>query len=353
LDSPVYITSDGTGNGRLYIVERAGRVLVMLPNGRIRSRPLLDLRGTVATDGERGLHAIAFHPRFKRNGLFYVHYNTADGDTNIVEYRMRDPDAEVSAGSGRRIMRFGRPDWNHNGGWIGFGPDRMLYIAMGDGGGDSPGDTYGFARQKGALLAKILRIDVDEGRRYGIPRDNPYARGQRGFAPETFAWGLRNPWRASFDRLTGDLWIGDVGQDEVEEIDLSRAGKSGLDFGWSEMEGSRCHGGSCDRDAYVLPVTEYTHADGCSVTGGYVYRGTRSPLLYGGYLFADYCSGKLYGIDARGARPGDDLRARVLDRSGHLWVSFGEDDEGELYIVDIGAREGTGAIFHIVARPRR
>ena len=207
----------------------------------------------------------------------------------------------------------------------------MLYLALGDGGGNSPGDPLGNGQKKGQPLAKILRVDSDDGR---------YT---------TYAWGLRNPWRASFDRQTGDLWIGDVGQDDDRGGRLVKAGrKSPPNFGWSVMEGSQCHRGPCDKNKYVLPVTEYSHAVGCTVVGGYVYRGEAQPLLKGAYLFSDFCSMKVWAIKAAEGKPGADLKARqVASASGSTVVSFGEGDDGELYLVSLG-----GGIYHIVAKPR-
>jgi glucose/arabinose dehydrogenase len=348
LAQPVFLTGDGTGSGRLYIVERPGRILVM-EDGRIRSRPFLNIRSRVDTRGERGLHAVAFHPRYERNGRVFVHYNDAAGRTRVVEYRARQGAAVARAGSARHILTLRQPEWNHNGGWIGFGPDGYLYIALGDGGGNSPGDPQRNGQRRGTLLAKVLRIDVDGGGRYRVPRDNPYPRGERGFAPETWVWGLRNPWRASFDRETGDLWIGDVGQDRFEEVNLVPAGRSGLNFGWSDMEGNACHlRANCDPKAYAGPVHAYRHGPGCSIIGGYVYRGSRFPDLYGGYLFADFCSGAIWGLDAEAAREGRNPRPRQLLNARWNWASFGEDDDGELYAISLG-----GGIYRITARSTR
>jgi glucose/arabinose dehydrogenase len=345
---PVYLTGDGTGEGRLYLVQRAGLIRILNERGRITGT-LLDLRGQVGMQegSERGLHALAFHPRFARNGKFYVHYNTPAGNTRIVEYRQRRPGQEVSAGSGKVLLDFARPEWNHNGGWLGFGPDGYLYIASGDGGGNSPGDPFGNGQDRDDLFGSILRIDVNRGSPYAIPRDNPFRRG--GGRRELWNYGLRNPWRASFDSLTGDLWIGDVGQDFVEEIDLQREGKGGLNFGWSVLEGSRCHRrSSCSRKGLTMPVAEYTHGPGCSVVGGYVYRGTQSPALYGAYLFSDYCSKSIYAIPADKAKPGAELKPkRLLRKNDSLFVSLGQDDEGELYIISAG-----GGVYHIVGRPK-
>ncbi len=348
--APVYITGDGTGEGRLYLVQRAGLIRILNKKGKVTGT-LLDLRGRVGMQegSERGLHAVAFHPRFAKNGKFYVHYNTPAGDTRIVEYRQRRPGQEVSAGAGRVIMDFARPEWNHNGGWLGFGPDGYLYIASGDGGGNSPGDPFGNGQDRNDLFGSILRIDINKGDPYAIPKDNPFRKG--GGRKELWNYGLRNPWRASFDRLTGDLWIGDVGQDRIEEIDVQREGKGGLNFGWSIMEGSRCHRqADCSRKGLTMPVAEYPHgAKGCSVVGGYVYRGTESPALYGAYLFTDYCSKSIYALDAAKGKPGADLKVkRLLKKNDSLFVSLGEDDEGELYVVSMG-----GGVYHIVGREKR
>ncbi len=344
---PVYLTGDGTGDGLLYVVERAGRIRVMTEGGKIQGT-LLDLRGRVGVDGERGMHAVAFHPNFDKNGKFYVHYNTPAGNTRIVEYKQRKAGQEVAAGSGRTLFDFARPEWNHNGGWLGFGPDGYLYIALGDGGGNSPGDPFGNGQDKTDIFGNILRIDVDHGNPYAIPKGNPFAKG--GGRKEIWSYGLRNPWRASFDTKTGNLWIGDVGQDRIEEIDIQPKGKGGLNFGWSTMEGSACHKRpNCSTKGLTLPVTEYAHGvKGCSVAGGYVYRGTQQPLLDGAYLFADYCSGTIYGIDASKAKAGADLTPkRLLTKVHTSFVSLGQGDDGELYVVSIG-----GGIYHIVAKPR-
>lgn len=345
--APVYVTGDGTGDGLLYVVERAGRIRIMTPQGKIRGT-LLDLRGKVGTDGERGMHAVAFHPDFAKNGKFYVHYNTPAGNTRIIEYRQKRTGQQVAAGSGRTLFDFARPEWNHNGGWIGFGPDGYLYIALGDGGGNSPGDPFGNGQDRNDLFGNILRIDVDHGKPYAIPRDNPFAKG--GGRKEIWSYGLRNPWRASFDTKTGNLWIGDVGQDQIEEIDIQPKGKGGLNYGWSILEGSRCHKqASCSTKGLTMPVAEYTHgANGCSVVGGYVYRGKAQPLLDGAYLFTDYCSKTIFALDASRAKAGADLKPkRMLTKPGSTFVSLGQGDDGELYVVSIG-----GGIYHIVAKPR-
>jgi glucose/arabinose dehydrogenase len=340
LDSPVFVTGDGTGRGRLYVVERSGAIRVW-EDGAFRQQPLIDLRTQVSTEGERGLHAVAFHPSFERNGRFYVHFNDAQGRTRITEYRARG-DRRVSLRSGRDILRVPQPFANHNGGWIGFGPDGYLYIALGDGGGDSPGDPQGRGQRRDSLLAKILRIDVDGEGRYGVPEDNPFV-ARRAFAPETWAWGLRNPWRASFDRETGDLWIGDVGQDRFEEVNRIPAGDSGYNFGWSDMEGNECHlEPDCDPERFRAPVWTYEHGEECAIAGGYVYRGERHPALQGAYLFADYCSGGIWALDADAVAAGEEPQAQLLLDTSSEWVSFGEDDDGELHAVSLD-----GGLFRV------
>ena len=282
---PTYVT--GTGDGRLFVTLRDGQVLILDPKTG-KTKKFLDIRSQVDTFGERGLHAIAIDPNYAKNGHVYVHFNSADGDTRVVRYTGKPGDGQVRTGTAKQLLRVNQPYENHNGGWLGFGPDEMLYLALGDGGGNSPGDPLGNGQDRKQPLAKILRMDPDNGR---------YT---------TYAWGLRNPWRASFDRETGDLWIGDVGQDETEEIDIVKAGRDNPpNFGWSVMEGSQCHRGACDKGDYVLPVTEYRHgADGCSVVGGYVYRGEAQPLLKGAYLFSDFCSMKVWAVKASDAQAG-------------------------------------------------
>jgi glucose/arabinose dehydrogenase len=331
LPTPVYVTGTGDGSGDLFVVLREGEVRILDPKTG-KAKRFLDIRDRVDTLNERGMHAIALDPGFQKNGRFYVHYNSPDGDTNIVRFTGKLGDGPVKTSTAKTILRLNQPFENHNGGWIGFGPDDFLYVALGDGGGNSPGDPLGNGQKKNGPLAKILRVNPDNGRW------------------TTYAWGLRNPWRASFDRETGDLWIGDVGQDEIEEIDIVKAGrKNPPNFGWSVMEGSECHRGRCDKSDFVLPVTEYRHgSDGCSVIGGYVYRGEAQPLLKGAYLFGDFCPpGRIWGIRASDGEPGAKLKGRQLTTAGTTILSFGEGDDGELYLIT-----GDGGIHHIVAKPR-
>ncbi|MGD9695535.1 MAG: sorbosone dehydrogenase family protein [Thermoleophilia bacterium] len=335
LDDALYVTHAPGLRNRLFVVEQSGRI-VILQNGRRLGGAFLDVSGLISRGGEQGLLGLAFHPGYARSGRFYVNYTDRDGDTQVVEYRRRSA-TRANPSSARRLLTIDQPYDNHNGGGLAFGPDGLLYIGTGDGG--SGGDPEGNGQNVNTLLGKILRIDVNRrsgGLRYGIPASNPFARG--GGRPEIYSYGLRNPWRFSFDRVRGDLWIADVGQNEIEEIDYAARGRArGANFGWSAFEGrSRFDGGSALRGAHTPPVAQYTHADGCSVTGGYVYRGARVPALRGRYVFGDYCSGKVWSMRA-GPRPGamrdDTSRLRV---SLSQITSFGEGPDGDLYVIASG-----------------
>jgi glucose/arabinose dehydrogenase len=338
LETPVYVTADGTGDGCLYIVERAGRVRLVGADGSLREQPFLDISSLVTEGAELGLHAIAFHPQFADNGRFFVHYNDKDGWTQIAEFKGR-PCRSANKKPVRLMLREDQPFVNNNGGWIGFGPDGYLYIPLGDGGGVSPGDPLGIGQSKTSRLSKVLRIDVDvRGKTpYRIPRGNPYARKRGSYPRETWAMGLRDPRRASFDRKTGDLWIGDVGQDRYEEVDRIPAGEASLNFGWSDMEGTQCHNlPDCDPAAYTLPVYQYDQVSPhCGIVGGYVYRGSAIPELTGMYLFSDFCSGYIWALDADAVAAGEPAVAYVLLDAPEGFASFGEDDEGELYVVSL------------------
>lgn len=341
---PTWITHAGDGSGRLFVLERAGIVRV-LENGGPRAEPFLDIRSLVKAGGEQGLLGLAFHPRFAENGRLFVYYTarTDKSDNTLAEYRVVPGSDRADPASGRVL--FAVPDFavNHNGGMLTFGPDGYLYIGMGDGGGG--GDPQKNGQNTNAMLGKIHRIDVNSGDPYGIPADNPFAQG--GGRPEVWAYGLRNPWRFSFDRVTNDMWIGDVGQGQWEEINFAPAGMpGGRNYGWSVLEGTHCYGRSeCDSAAKEPPVFEYGHEGGnCSVTGGYVYRGAASPVLVGAYLFADYCSGRFWAL----ARDGGVWRATELLKAKMQPSTFGEDEAGELYVADIGG----GSIYRLVATPR-
>lgn len=336
LGDALYVTAAPGERGRLYVVRQSGTVVV-LNRGRRSGRPFLNVTRLISAGGERGLLGLAFHPRYAANGRFYVNYTDRNGNTRVVEYRRRGA-GRANPASARTLMTVRQPYSNHNGGHLAFGPDGYLYIAMGDGGGG--GDPEGNGQRLDTPLGKLLRIDVDRrtrGKAYGIPADNPYrAAGQ---VPEIYSYGLRNPWRFSFDRARGDLWIGDVGQGEIEEIDYRPKGAGrGANFGWNAFEGrARFRGGGPVRGrAPVRPVAQYTHASGCSVTGGYVFRGGGVPALRGRYVYADYCSGRVWSMRA-GPRPGAvrEITGR-LGRSLSSVTSFGEGSRGELYLIASG-----------------
>jgi glucose/arabinose dehydrogenase len=356
---PVFITAAGDGSGLLYVVEQRGRIFAVSSDGKRETTPFLDLRDRVSQSGnERGLLGLAFHPGYADNGRLFVDYTARNGDVVVAEYRRAGGGSDAAGGaeggladpgSERVLLRIPHRRSNHNGGMIAFGPDGMLYVAVGDGGGGGDPDRNG--QDRGSLLGKILRIDVDgaaDGEQpYAVPSDNPFV-NQAGARPEIWDLGLRNPWRFSFDRATGALFIGDVGQDAYEEIDAEPPGQGGQDYGWSVMEGRHCFRPSsgCEQAGLTLPAAEYGHhqfgpQESCSVTGGYVYRGPALPALRGAYVFADYCSGLVWGIDAAAALQGS-VEPTLLLESGREIVSFGEDDDGELLVVDLG-----GSIYRI------
>ena len=338
LSSPLAVTNAKDGSGRLFVVEQTGAVRIV-KDGSTLPTPFVDLSRSVSNGGEQGLLGLAFHPSYATNGKLYLSYTDLNGASVIREYRISgsNPD-RVDGSSGRTLLRVKQPYANHNGGHIAFGPDGYLYIGFGDGG--SAGDPGNRAQSRSTLLGKLLRIDVNRRAGtlpYGIPSTNPYV-GRSGF-DQIWASGLRNPWGFSFDRATGDLWIGDVGQSAWEEVDRALAVRGrnagrGLNFGWRVMEGAHCYRPStgCDRTGKTLPLTEYGHSSGrCSITGGSVYRGKAYPDLVGAYFFGDYCSGEIWYVD-RGAARGVAPR-RALDTNASI-TSFGEDQAGELYLTD-------------------
>jgi glucose/arabinose dehydrogenase len=345
LSAPLLVTSPDDATGRLFVVEQTGTIRV-LDGGRLLPEPFLDIRDRLVSGGEQGLLGLAFHPAFAANGRLFVDYTDLDGDTVVSEFRVSGSDAErADAASERVLLRIDQPFANHNGGNLVFGPDGYLYVGTGDGG--SAGDPFGNGQRLDTLLGKLLRIDVDEeggGAEYAIPPDNPFV-GREGARPEIWAYGLRNPWRFTFDRETGDLWIGDVGQGAWEEIDRLGPDEAGANLGWNVMEGAACFSPSsgCDGSGITPPVAVYGHDEGCSVTGGFVYRGSRWPELEGAYLFADYCSGTIWGLDA--ARP---EHPSVLLQTGRTISSFGQDASGELYVTDLGG----GTVLRVVAPSR-
>lgn len=334
-NSPVHLAHSGDGSDRLYVVEQAGLIRAV-EGGKIRPEPLLDIRRQVASGGEKGLLSVAFHPRHADNGHLYVNYTARDGGLHtIVSRYTRGADGRADPGSERVLLRIAQPYGNHNGGQIAFGPDGYLYIGMGDGG--SANDPHGHGQNLATLLGALLRIDVDraeEGAPYGIPADNPFA-GVPGARPEIWAYGLRNPWRFSFDDVTGALYLADVGQDRVEEIDVVTAGAN---LGWDIMEGNRCNAKSaqlCERADLTAPIATYGHDEGVAVTGGHVYRGAAVPGLCGVYLYADYGSGRVWGLRWRGGKV---LAQRRLLDSGLNVSSFGQDRHGEVYVIDLGGK---------------
>ena len=341
-DSPLYVTSPPGDRRRVMVVEQGGVIQVMR-GGRRLDTPLLDIRSKVTAGGEQGLLGLAFPPDYARSGLFYVYYTGRDGRQHVVEYRRASAD-RADAGSARSVLVMDDPESNHNGGNMQFGPDGLLYIGTGDGGG--AGDRHGpngNGQSLSSPLGKLLRIDprASGGRAYTIPSSNPFSGGGR--RGEIYSYGLRNPWRFSFDRQTGDIVIGDVGQDAVEEIDFMRRGKArGVNFGWRTWEGRKRftrHGSG----KVVFPVIEKSHGDGwCSITGGYVVRDPKLPALRGRYVYGDFCLGQLRSARLSSGKAGGD-RALSVPRVANL-SSFGEDAAGRVYVVSLG-----GPVFRLSA----
>ncbi len=339
IPNPVAITNAADGSERLFITEQRGRVLI-LSGGSTLPTPFLDIRSLVRCCGEQGLLSVAFHPQYVSNGFFFVNYTDLGGDTVVARYTRSATDPNLAdATSAVVILRVEQPFGNHNGGQIQFGPDGYLYIGMGDGG--SAGDPGNRSQNLSTLLGKILRIDVDGGSPYSVPPDNPFS-GTAGALPEIWSYGLRNPWRFSFDRSTGDMFIGDVGQNALEEINFEPAGQGGANYGWRRMEATQCFNPAtnCNDGTLILPILQYGRADGCSITGGYRYRGSGYPSISGRYFYGDYCTGRLW----MATLGGDGVWTSVAMQANGQISSFGEDEKGELYIVDYGGR-----IFRITA----
>jgi len=345
LRDPIGLTSAGDGSGRLFVNERDGIVRVIGADGRLQDRPFVDLSDRIAAGGERGLLGLAFHPDFATNRRLFVHYSRADDGSTVVSELTAAADLQSADPASERVL-FTVPDpfVNHNGGQLAFGPDGYLYIGLGDGGG--AGDPLQNAQNTDVLLGKILRIDVDaqdDGHPYAVPNGNPFGpdgANPGGGRPEIWALGLRNPWRFSFDPDGGDLYVGDVGQGQWEEIDRQPADSAGGEnYGWSVMEGRHCFRTDCDQTGYVKPIAEYSHDLGCSVTGGYVYRGAAQPDLQGVYVFGDFCSGIVFTLQVD---EGTIDPKPVLD-SGLGISAFGTDEDGEIYVVDIG-----GGVYHVL-----
>lgn len=340
LSNPLYVTAP-VGDSRLFVVEQGGRIRVV-KNGQLLQTPFLDITSRVSSGGERGLLSVAFHPLYAANGFFFVNFTDLSGNTRVERFSVsNDPDVAAPASS-KLILTVAQPFANHNGGLNLFGPDGMLYIGLGDGG--NAGDPLGNGQNRGTLLGKILRIDVDRGDPYSIPADNPFV-GQQGARAEIWAYGLRNPWRFTFDRPDGLLFIADVGQARFEEVDVVPANRAGVNYGWNAMEGASCfNSSSCNQQGLELPVISYDRSGGaCSVTGGFVYRGASLPEIAGHYFYSDYCAGFLKSFRYQN---GSALDQRTWDVGaiGSI-TSFGEDAAGELYMTS-----SNGRVYRIVRR---
>jgi glucose/arabinose dehydrogenase len=326
LSSPVLVTHAGDGSGRLFVVEQSGRIKVLQP-GATAPTEFLNLSTKISTGGERGLLGLAFHPQFRLNRRFFVNYTRAgDGATVVAEYRASASDPNKADTTEAVLLTVAQPFANHNGGMIEFGPDGYLYVGMGDGG--SANDPGNRAQNVNDLLGKMLRIDVDRPGAtlpYSTPADNPFF-GETPGRDEIFALGLRNPWRFSFDRVTGQLYAGDVGQGQREEVSVIVRGGN---YGWRVYEGTRCTGldaGACVSANYAAPLFEYDHGGGrCSITGGYAYRGARQTFALGTYLYGDYCTGEVLTFQSG-------TQSVLLNAGGNI-SSFGEDEAGEIYVV--------------------
>lgn len=342
LDRPLGFAHAGDGSSRVFLVEKAGTIRI-LQDGRLNPTPFLDIMDRVnSQSSERGLLGLAFHPDFSETGFFYVNYTNQQGDTVISRFSAAAGANQADPGSEVILLTVSQPASNHNGGNLVFGPDGYLYIGLGDGG--QAGDVFGNGQNGRTMLGAMMRIDADGGTPYGIPSDNPFL-GNPDVLDEIWAIGLRNPWRYSFDRQTGDLYVADVGQNMYEEVNIQPASSTGGEnYGWPIMEGQHCYpeDAPCSRDGLILPVVEYDHGQGCSITGGYVYRGQQYPVMDGVYFFSDYCTGRIWGL----ARSADgSWKVAELLQSGLQVTSFGEDEAGELYVLDFSG----GTLYQIQA----
>jgi glucose/arabinose dehydrogenase len=364
---PIFIGNAGDTSGRLFVVEQAGLIRILHSNGSIEPAPFLDITDRVRSPAngggsEQGLLSVAFPPEYTQKGYFYVYYTRQDGNNQVARFHLTGDPNRADPASEQQILLLEHPGYqNHNGGQLAFGSDGYLYIGTGDGGGG--GDPNQNAQNPASLLGKILRIDVEytpsittpyseflpciqngqgQGQvsaAYRIPPDNPFVH-QAGYRGEIWAMGMRNPWRFSFDRQTHGLWIGDVGQDIYEEVDFQPAASSGGEnYGWNVMEGNHCYNApTCNINGMTPPIAEYDHSQGCSITGGYIYRGKDYPALQGIYLYADYCSGTVWGLQNNGG-----WQSQKLLESGLRVSSFGESEGGELYIEDLAS----GVIYQV------
>jgi len=343
LTHPVDLQFPSDGSNRMFIVQQPGSIRI-LANGSLVATPFLDITAKISSGGEMGLLGLAFHPQFTQNHLFYVHYDrTVAGQIQsvIAEYHVSAGDVNVADTNSERILlTVDQPFSNHKGGQIVFGPDGFLYIGFGDGG--SGGDPMGNGQNLQTMLGKMLRIDVNNqsgGKQYAIPPANPFAHG--GGLPEIFAYGLRNPWRFSFERGGTRLFVGDVGQDAFEEVDILESGKN---YGWNVMEGLHCYNPStaCNMTGLTMPILEYPHRDGEAVIGGFIYRGSAIAGLSGAYVFGDYISGTIWKLVE--SPPGTWTRTTLLS-TGRNISSFGQDTSGELYVLDY-----SGSVLKLAAQ---
>lgn len=343
INQPVDIAYSPDSTGRMFVLERPGKIRV-IKNNQLAGSPFLDLTPLIGSSGqEQGLLGLAFHPKFRENGFFYVNYTDSKGNTVVARYKASPGSDQADGNSASVVFRQDQPYPNHNGGHLAFGPDGYLYLGLGDGG--SANDPQGNGQNLGTFLGKLLRIDVDAAAPYGIPATNPF-KDRQGAKPEVWAFGLRNPWRFGFDRATGDLYIADVGQDSWEEVDFQPANsKGGENYGWNRMEGLHCFKpkDNCDKNGITLPIAEQENPrEGCSVTGGYVYRGRADLPMVGYYIYSDYCSGTFWALkrDAQGAWQ----KTKVADGPKSI-SAFGEDEAGELYVASLSE----GIVYRIRA----
>jgi glucose/arabinose dehydrogenase len=346
LSFPLYLTAPPQDLTRLFIVEKTGGIRIV-KDGALLPAPFLELSAQVSVDGEQGLLGLAFYPDYGTSGRFLVHYTDLAGDTRLSIFQVSaDPDVADNT-SQQVILTADQPFSNHNGGQVAFGPDGFLYLGLGDGGGSN--DPEGRGQNRSELLGSILRLDVSAGTTYTVPADNPFVGQQPDVRPEIWSYGLRNPWRFSFDRATGDLYVADVGQSSFEEVDVAAAaegGGKGVNYGWRIMEGDQCVGGDqCDRTGLTLPTFQYSHQDGCSIIGGYVYRGGALPALQGAYFYGDFCAGWVHSLRYSAGTTSDVTDWPALHAAGSL-TSFGEDAAGELYVL-----ESSGRVSKIVPNP--
>jgi glucose/arabinose dehydrogenase len=336
--APVFVAAPA-GDARLFVVEKAGQIKI-IQNGTVLPAPFLDIASRVSSDGERGLLSMAFHPQFASNKQFFIYFTDSNGDIKVERYVASSSDAnKADAGSASPVISIPHPTFgNHNGGQLAFGPDGFLYIGTGDGGGG--GDPFKYGQNNSALLAKILRLDVAT-LPYKIPANNPFATSTSN-AKEIWAYGVRNPWRFSFDAVSAKLYMGDVGQNEREEINVADTGAAGLNYGWSTTEGTQCYGAtSCDKAGITLPAVEHTHPGSASITGGYVYRGANIPSLQGTYFYGDFAAGWVKSFVYAGGAATEQKDWASLNLPS--LASFGVDAAGELYGVSL-----SGTIYRLV-----